>query len=238
MSIQSLSYKRYLQNQQNEIDANKFRELQKLNLFDEKTFYRAFIRDMLEAKKEIVIYSPFISKFRSEYFKDTLLKLRRRNVAVFIFTRPLEDHELFARSEIRSALKDYEDYGACLIYLPGFIHQKAAIIDREILWEGSLNILSQIKSREIMRRSADEESARQVMIYLGLNKKLAEGYKYQYERLYRDLVGNSKFKISVKLNAGAFIRFVAKSFRKLLFAIPMAIILLLKCIKVFITLLS
>jgi hypothetical protein len=64
---------------------------------------------MLEAEKEVIIYCPFISKFRSDFFRQTLLKLRKKNVDVFIFTRPLEEHECLMRSEISCALKDYEE---------------------------------------------------------------------------------------------------------------------------------
>ena len=236
--MQSPSYKRYLQNRQNEIDAKKLQEMKKLDLFNEKTFYRVFVRDMLEAKKEIVIYCPFISKFRSEFFKDTLLKLRHRNVAVFIFTRPLEEHEYLTRSEISSALKDYEDYGACIICLPGFIHQKAAIIDRTVLWEGSLNILSQRESHEMMRRTVDEDFAKQIMLHLGLNKKLAEGYKYQYERLYRSLVEKRQINFRVKGTFTIVLKFIRKTIFAIIFAIPKLIVLWLKCIKVIVSILS
>ena len=192
MSMQSPAYKKYLINRQNAIDADKLHELQKPNLFNAKTFYRAFVQDMLEADKEIVIYSPFVTKFRSEFFSDTLQKLKRRNIVVFIFTRPIEEHEYLMRTEIKCALQDYEELGAYIIHLPGFIHEKIAIIDRTILWEGSLNILSQRESREMMRRTQDEDAAKQVMAYLELNQQLAAGYKFQYERLYRSLVENSK----------------------------------------------
>jgi phosphatidylserine/phosphatidylglycerophosphate/cardiolipin synthase-like enzyme len=190
--MQSPAYKRHLENLQNEFDAKKYHELQKLDLYNEKTFYKAFVEDMLNAKKEIVIYSPFVTNFRSDFFSNTLKKLRKRNICVFIFTRPLEEQEYFARTEIKCALRDYEELGVCITYLPGYIHAKVAIIDREILWEGSLNILSQRESKEIMRRIVDEDCTKQIMSYLGLNKPLAEGYKFQYERLCQNLIENSR----------------------------------------------
>jgi len=236
--MKSPSYQRFLQNRQNEIDAKKLQEMKKLDLYNEKTFYRAFVRDMLGAKKEIVIYCPFISRFRSDFFKDTLLKLRHRNVAVFIFTRPLEEHEYMARSEISSALKNYEEYGACIIYLPGYIHQKAAIIDRTVLWEGSLNILSQRESHEMMHRTVDEDFAKQIMLHLGLNKKLAEGYKYQYERLYRSLVEKRRINFRVKEAFILALKLIEKTTLQIIFAIPKLIVLWLRCIKVIVSIIS
>ena len=43
-----------------------------------------------------------------------------------------------------------------------------------------------------MRRTTDEDWTKQVMSHLEINKALAEGYKFQYERLCRDLIKNSK----------------------------------------------
>jgi len=234
----SPSYKRHLENMQNEFDAEKYRESRILDLYNERTFYPAFIRDMLKAEKEVVIYCPFISKYRSEFFKNTLEKLRYRNIAVFIFTRPLEEHELLTRNEIKAALADYEELSVCIVQLPGYIHAKVAIIDREVVWDGSLNILSQRLSKESMRRTQDKDIAEQMISHLGLNRKLAEGYKYQYERLYRNLVERSKFKIALKIKAGALVQSIAKIFRHILFAIPKTIILLLKCVKIFLNLLT
>ena len=198
--MQSIAYKRRQQNIQNEMDAEKYRN-RKLDLYNERTFYSAFTRDLLKTEKEVIIYCPFISKYRQEYFSKTFKKLRRKNIPVFIFTRPLEEHEYLMRSEISCALKDYEELGVDIFYLSGLIHEKAAIIDREILWEGSLNILSQRSSREMMRRILDEKHAKEVMLYLKINKKLAEGYKNKYERLYKNLVYNvkedSKHKIKI-----------------------------------------
>lgn len=189
MLNQSQVLKEYLKNRQEIIESEKLQsEPDASDLFNEKTFYRAFIRDMLAAKKEVIIYSPFVSKFRTDFFKQTIEKLRHRNIEIFIFTRPIEEYDSMLQPQIRIALNRYEELGVCVFYLTGFIHEKVAVIDREILWEGSLNILSQRASREIMRRTSGENSAMQIIFYLGLNRKLAEGYKLKYERSYRNLI--------------------------------------------------
>lgn len=199
MSVQTPSFREYLRRREVAIDSENPQEQKTRNLYNEKTFYRAFVDDLLNAKEEIIIYSPFVTKFRSDFFRQTFMKFKRRNINVFIFTRPLEEHDLLMRSEITCALKEYEELGVCIIYLEGFIHEKAAMIDREILWEGSLNILSQRKSREIMTRMSDKETTTQIMSYLGLDKKLAEGYKLRYEKLCGRLVFDSKQILRLKI---------------------------------------
>lgn len=201
MFNQNLAFRRYLERRRERIDFNKPQEQERQisSLFNEKTFYRAFIKDMLSAEKEVIIYCPFVTKFRSQFFKRTLEKLKRRNINVFIFTRPLEEHDLLMRSEITCALRDYEEQGVSIFYIEGLINEKIAVIDREILWEGSLNILSQRTSRELMRRISDEDSAMQIIKYLGLNRKLAEGYKLKYEKLCQNLISNSQLNSKLKV---------------------------------------
>lgn len=236
--MQSPAYKRHLEKMQNEWDAEKYRESRALDLYNEKTFYRTFVNDLLKAEKEVVIYSPFISKFRSEFFKNTFEKLKRRNIAVFIFTRPLEEHEYLMRNEIKAALGDYEEFGASIIEVPGFIHAKTAIIDRNILWDGSLNILSQRQSQEIMRRTEDKDMAKQVMDYLGLSKQLAEGYKYQYERLYRSLVDRRRFNIKLLIKIKLPKVYIGRIVKRFLSVISRSFVLCLKCVRLMLTLFS
>ncbi len=227
MLPQTPTYKRYLTNRQNAFDSEKLKEIQKPNLFNEKTFYPAFIKDMLNAKKEVIIYCPFISKFRSEFFKPTLEKLRKRNIPVFIFTRPIEEHESFMKSEIICALKEYEEHGASITYLEGSIHQKVSIIDQKILWEGSLNILSQRSSREMMRRTSDEDMAKQIISYLELKDNLAKGYKYRYENLYHRLVIDARKNMLSKIRI-FLTGFAIPAITWLLFAGFKSVILLLR----------
>lgn len=193
------AFKEYLRNRENTISSEKSQESQISNLFNERTFYHAFTRDMLNARKEVIIYSPFVAKFRTDELKHTIEKLRKRNIEIFIFTRPIDEYETIFQPQIECALKRYEELGVCVYYLAGSIHEKIAIIDRQILWEGSLNILSQRTSKEVMRRTDNNDQAMQMMSYLGLNKKLAEGYKLIYERLYQSLKINSDQSIKAKI---------------------------------------
>jgi len=184
------AFREYLHRREVSIESEKSTKRPTSDLFNEKTFYRKFTDDLLSAKKEVIIYSPFVTKFRTDFYKPIIEKLRNRNIEIFIFTRPLEEYDSLFRPQIEHTLNNYEKQGVCIFYLGKYIHEKVAIIDREILWEGSLNILSHRASREMMRRIPDEQSAMQVISYLGLDKKLAEGYKLIYERLCQNLKSN------------------------------------------------
>lgn len=199
MQTNSQLFKEYLKRRNETIEEeNNNREN---NLYNEITFYKKFMGDLYDSKREIIIFSPYIAKFRMDYYKKVVDKLRSRNIDIFIFTRPIEEYDNIIRHQIQVIFERLEEMGVC-VYHPGrYIHQKAAIIDREILWERSLNILAHRGSNEMMRRTEDENSAMQVLEHLSLNSLLADGYKNKYERMCRTLIRNdkSKFKERIKI---------------------------------------
>ncbi len=164
------------------------------SLYNERTFYIDFTKDVMRAKREVVIYSPFVSTYRSARFKRTLTLLKERNIDLFIFTRRIEDYDPSQQKQAEEAINQYKAMGAHVSCLYGSIHEKVAIIDREVLWEGSLNILSQRTSREIMRRTVSETSATQVMVYLGLDILLVDVYRIKYQ-LPRNMALNSRWRM-------------------------------------------
>lgn len=145
---------------------------QTTTIYNERTFYPAFIKDVLKADKEVIIYSPFISKYRADFFRKTFVRLRIQRIKLIIFTRPVEEHEEHVRKEIKAAIGIYESLGAKVVCLEGSIHEKIAVIDKKILWSGSMNILSQRSSREIMSRTEDKDLTAQVISCLDLDGSL------------------------------------------------------------------
>lgn len=136
------------------------------SLFDEKTFYDKFEKDLSRCEKEVIIESPFITSTRMKSLYPIFEKLIKRNVKVYIVTRdPAEHIETF---EVQSAyeIHRFEKLGVQVFLCIGNHHRKLAILDRKILWEGSLNILSQTRSREIMRRIESEQSAMEMFNFI------------------------------------------------------------------------
>lgn len=66
-------------------------------LYDQNTFFKAFIRDLHYCQNEVVIESPFITMKRMEIFLSIFAKLRQRNVRIIIIiiinTISPDDHE-------------------------------------------------------------------------------------------------------------------------------------------------
>lgn len=141
-------------------------------LHDETTFYQRFVRDLEKAKEEVIIESPFISAARMQKLYPILVKLINQNVKVYVFTRDPSEHIEEYDKQAEFEIQRFERIGVQVLICAGNHHRKLAIIDRKVLWEGSLNILSQMHSREIMRRIEGKPMALQMFKFLNLERFL------------------------------------------------------------------
>lgn len=106
-----------------------------------------------------------------ESLYSVLSELLSRKVRIYIVTRDPVDHEdEYMRHQATNEILYCMELGINVVLLKGYHHRKIAILDRNILWEGSLNILSYSNSQEIMRRIENKESANQMFSFLKLGK--------------------------------------------------------------------
>lgn len=141
----------------------------KSSLYDETTFYKEFLEDLNKGRKEIIIESPFITTARMNGFRSVFQRKIKEGVEIYVFTRDPNEHEAPMDSQSEAEIQYFEEIGIQTLICYGH-HRKLAIIDREILWEGSLNILSQNNSREIMRRTESLDYVKEVVSFLNYKK--------------------------------------------------------------------
>ena len=111
--------------------------------------------DFSEAKKEILIVSPFLRGKQINAIFDWLRKPLQANVSITVVTRPTESY------------KEPERIKECIEYLQSFvtviqkpnIHQKYVIIDNRLVWYGSIDLLSYGSSEESIMRLESRELA-------------------------------------------------------------------------------
>ncbi len=142
------------------------------SLHDENTFYKAFFKDLASCKTEVIIESPYITTSRAIQFTPIFKNLIKRGVKIYIITRPPDEHDENLASQAEGNIAEYEIMGIKVSLCTGNHHRKLAILDRKILWEGSLNILSQTYSLEIMRRIENKLLTEKMFNFLGLGKFL------------------------------------------------------------------
>lgn len=109
-------------------------------VFDTKNFEAIFEKDIEKAKKYIVIFSAFLTEKRVAHWGDLIRKKIGEGVKVRVVTKGPANQSSFkdsAAKGIKHLLKL-----KVIVDLRKDIHQKMIFIDDDILWFGSLNVLS------------------------------------------------------------------------------------------------
>lgn len=147
-------------------------------LFSETNFYPAFITDMRRASSVIIIESPFISQRRALHMLPELAAAAERNVSVIVNTRDPDEHDASMRLQAKTVVEALQTIGVH-VYYTARLHRKVAIVDKSLLWEGSLNILSQTDSSEIMRRTVSRNQCKTMLEFLSIKRAtISRSYEY------------------------------------------------------------
>ena len=134
-------------------------------LADEESFYHRFTQDLLEAKQEVIIESPFMGLSRLRSLKPTFELLIKRDVKVFVITKPPSEQSESLSGQSEAGIRYFEALGVQVLLCHNH-HRKIAMIDRKVVWIGSLNILSQKSSREFMEREENRERCEALFKFL------------------------------------------------------------------------
>ena len=131
-------------------------------IYDGKTFYPVFCRDIEITQNEILIVSPFMRKARLTQMLKALSPLIMNKVTVTVVTRPPEDFKDKNKQIVIECTEQLKQYGIKVVYKSDF-HQKFASIDQSVVWYGSVNFLSFGTHEESIMRFENSDVAHQLM---------------------------------------------------------------------------
>src|SRR6266404_389840 len=129
--------------------------------FTEGTFYPAFSRDLQKAKRSVVVFSPFLTARGTGRWVQYLLAALARGVSLRLVTRPPGNQGGILEEGLADTISQLRRTGIP-VDLRARMHEKISIIDGEILWHGSLNILSHKDTSESMLRIPSRSACSQV----------------------------------------------------------------------------
>ena len=115
----------------------------------EQQFWKNFFDDLKTCISSLEIVSPFIRDDSVGGLIEHFERLRKQSVKIVIYSRPRKDHTY--PGSFNLAIEKLNGL-SIEINTVEKIHQKIAVINNTIWWEGSLNILSFKDSGEHMRR--------------------------------------------------------------------------------------
>lgn len=131
-------------------------------IHDGKSFRPIYSRDVLMSKKEIIIVSPFLGKYRVLQMMQDLSRAAMNNVRITVVTREPEDVNAIDRCAFYENI-DLLKKGGIHVALRRGIHQKFTIIDQHIVWYGSINFLSFGHSEETVMRLESHSIANELL---------------------------------------------------------------------------
>jgi len=131
-------------------------------IFDKDNFLPVFNQDIVAAKKEIVIVSPFVRKRRTYQMVQHLKISTGKNIRVIVVTRPKEDFATKDRAAMQRTLDLLADSGVNVVFKSN-IHQKFSVMDQKVVWYGSINLLSYGSAQESIMRIDSANIANELM---------------------------------------------------------------------------
>jgi hypothetical protein len=136
--------------------------------FTDDEFLERFRQDLSESIERVIILSPFLAPKRALSYYPVLQSLIIRKVHVEIYAKPKSEQPDVLRKSYDGIVRRLKQIG---VYFNNrtAMHEKIGIIDKRILWHGSLNILSHNNTKESMLRFCSTDLAEEIISDLGLD---------------------------------------------------------------------
>jgi len=133
-------------------------------IFDNRNFLPVYQNDLMNARREIVIVSPFVTKRRILQTLPLMRPALEKGVKVVVVTRPVSD---FKDNQTLAEILDLVQKAGINLVYKSCIHQKFAVFDQSIVWYGSINLLSYGHSEESIMRLESLNIASELMRSIG-----------------------------------------------------------------------
>ncbi len=132
-------------------------------IYDFQNYKDIYKDDLKNAAKEIIISSPWVSSGKSWELICLVAEFqeKNRNVKIHVMTRPAELYEEL-EFEMRQRLQGLKEMGITL-HLSEKCHERYAVIDRNIVWYGSMNLLAKEKDTDNLIRIVSREVAEELI---------------------------------------------------------------------------
>lgn len=135
----------------------------------EGDFYDYLFEDIRNFKTRMVIFSPFLTENRISMILPELSDSIKIGREIIVVTRPLSDRNKGEITHYKKCEQELSDIGVTVIHKK-MMHEKLIILDDYIVWNGSLNSLSNTGSTgELMQRTCNHQIAVDMEEYYGVS---------------------------------------------------------------------
>ncbi len=144
------------------------------HMYTERNFWAKFFQDIKTIQQRLIILSPFLSVRRSSIFIDYFRAMRGKGIDIRVYTRPRNQQTGEMANQADIVIDQLRSIDVNVVERRS-MHQKIAIIDDNIAWEGSLNILSHRDTEEHMRRFEGPSTVEEIIRNLELDEEMPSG---------------------------------------------------------------
>lgn len=131
-------------------------------IYDSESYLDTYRKDLMAARKEIVICSPGLRAGRVQEYVRFFRSLLERGVRITVVTWQM-DFDRYGSSEARAELLyDLRTAGVDLRLLEN-ISEHFTVIDREVVWYGSMNFLGKEDIEDNLMRICNAEAAAELL---------------------------------------------------------------------------
>lgn len=146
-----------------ELCMNLVEKKQKANaIFDLTSYGDVYKKDLSEANQEIVISSPGINQTKVKGIIKQLKERQEAGVKINVITLQPESYPESRIEKTRHLVDELIAVGMKVKLMPR-MHEHYAIIDGEIVWYGSMNLLSSEKEEDNLMRVVSKEVALELL---------------------------------------------------------------------------
>ncbi|MCD7808956.1 MAG: DEAD/DEAH box helicase family protein [Erysipelotrichaceae bacterium] len=131
-------------------------------IFDKDNYLDIYEKDLLNANNSIIISSLGLNEYKVNRFIGQMKDLQESGVKVTVLTL---NHELYSKNRVLVTfnLIDKMKMVGINVIVSSDIHERYAIIDNELVWYGSMNLLSREKEMDNLIRIIDKDIAQELL---------------------------------------------------------------------------
>ena len=132
------------------------------SIFDSSNYHDVFEKDITQASKSIVISSPYLGGKRVHWLADLSSVLHLKGVSFTVMTLSSENYPDDGREHHEELISILEKSGIRVEKSPQ-CHERFAVIDKSLIWYGSMNLLSNAKEEDSLMRLESKSVAEELL---------------------------------------------------------------------------
>ncbi len=131
-------------------------------IYDKKSYQEVYLKDLIESNKNVIISSPGINERKVRKLITVMQQRQETGITVMVLTLSPESYPEKIVEKTRELIEYLVGAGIKVIERP-VMHEHYAVIDEEIVWYGSMNLLSGEKEDDNLMRVLSKDIAQELM---------------------------------------------------------------------------